>query len=183
VPGVQKHPSKERTERIMKYPEHEKLKDSKDHSQAIGSFVDWLLEERKVSLTRHHDDRYVCQSCGNIGEEGFVWDGGNRQCNVCEVSVTYLPAGFYDWNFGRIEDLLADYFEIDLKKLEDEKLSMISELRVEKCDCFSFDTGYMGSAASWCYWVSDYPDEGSVGPFDSNQEAISHAMEDHSCDR
>lgn len=49
------------------------------------------------------------------------------------------------------------------------------------CNCFSFDTRYMGNKENWCYWSTDYPDEGSCGPFDSEEEAVAHASEGHEC--
>ena len=39
----------------------------------------------------------------------------------------------------------------------------------------SYGPGYMGDATKWCYWSTDYPDEGSCGPFDSKHEAMEHA--------
>jgi hypothetical protein len=40
------------------YPEHDKLAKVTDHSQAIGEFLDWLQNERGVTLA-HYDDNYI----------------------------------------------------------------------------------------------------------------------------
>jgi hypothetical protein len=79
---------------MSEYPEHDKLHAVKDQSQAIGSFLDWLQNERKprTVLAIHEWDEWV-------------------------------PTN------ERIEALLAEYFEIDLKKLEEEKRAMLDELR------------------------------------------------------
>lgn len=37
--------------------------------------------------------------------------------------------------------------------------------------------GYMNDPRSWCYWDEEYPDEGSVGPFDTRDQAVRHAEE------
>lgn len=39
----------------------------------------------------------------------------------------------------------------------------------------TFAVGYMGDRSKWCYWATDYPDEGSVGPFENYDEALVHA--------
>lgn len=42
-------------------------------------------------------------------------------------------------------------------------------------DIISFGPGYMGDPSKWCYWSTEYPEEGSTGPFDSQGEAEAHA--------
>jgi len=42
-------------------------------------------------------------------------------------------------------------------------------------DGLTFSNGYMGNHNAWCYWSTEYPDEGSCGPFDSEILAIRHA--------
>lgn len=71
------------------YPEHEKLKDVEDQSQAIYDFLDWAEEEHGVRLQDH---------------DGF----------------TPRPP---------LKTLLAEFFEIDLTKLEEEKDQMLADLR------------------------------------------------------
>ena len=86
-----------------KYPEHAKLHAVKEHSQAVGSFLTWLQDERKprVVLEPNPDD---------LVDE----DGEPKQ---------YDPDGL------RIEKLLAEYFDIDQKKLSEEKDAMLEDLR------------------------------------------------------
>jgi len=80
----------------MTYPEHEKLQKVKDHSQAIGEFLEW------VSWTKEY----------RLGE--FV--GNNDYTEFVPVNMN-------------IQNLLAEYFEIDLKKLESEKREMLEKMR------------------------------------------------------
>jgi hypothetical protein len=74
------------------YPEHEKLKAVKDRSQAIGEFIEWLEESKRM--------------CICYREEGGYWPTGTP-----------------------INKLLAEHFEIDLDRLEDEKRQMLREQR------------------------------------------------------
>lgn len=84
-----------------KYPEHEKLRAVKAQSQTIGDFLSWL-EER---------DMAVCERVPeDIDEDGFSSD------------EEFVPTQ------KGIERLLAEYFEIDLRKISDEKDAMIAEL-------------------------------------------------------
>jgi hypothetical protein len=82
---------------VLDFPEHEKVREVRDKSQAIGNFLDWLLQEK-----------------------------GIRFCEPRESEVTpYLPIHF------NIEELLAEFFEIDLGRLEEEKQEMLKMLRKE----------------------------------------------------
>ena len=76
------------------YPEHEKLSEVSDKSQAIGEFIDWLEYEKGIHL-------------------GFYPDGQEPMQAV----------------FMNIRDLLADFFEIDLDKIDLEKDAMLEAMR------------------------------------------------------
>lgn len=41
----------------------------------------------------------------------------------------------------------------------------------------SFAPGYMKDPLAWCYYETEYPEDGSVGPFGSLAEAVAHASE------
>lgn len=96
------------------YPEHDKLHAVKYASQAIGQFLDALQEQGLAICSRHmHTD-----AC---------WD---------EIQTTYPPSASCGFNDGEwvadtvsINDRLARYFDIDLRKLEDEKLAMLETIR------------------------------------------------------
>lgn len=38
------------------YPEHEKLAEVAEHSQAIGEFLDWLQNEKGYTIASYRDD-------------------------------------------------------------------------------------------------------------------------------
>jgi hypothetical protein len=79
------------------YPEHDKLDRIKVLSQAQAEFIEWLEEEKDISLCTWDDD-----------DEG---------------------SGFRIRSRTPIQQLLAEYHHIDLKKLELEKRQMLEELR------------------------------------------------------
>jgi len=81
------------SESAAKYPEHAKLRAVRDLSQAIGSFLEWLYQEKNLSL------------------------------------CTMLPTGEFLASYQGPNVLLAEYFEIDPAKLEDEKLAMLESIR------------------------------------------------------
>ena len=105
-----------------KYPEHEKLAKIKDQSQAIGDFLEWLRTgeadptgfDRSIFLATHE---VITEEYSATGEWHDLpkdkWYVGDRL-----VLFRY-----------NMEELLARYFGIDLKKLEEEKKQMLEELR------------------------------------------------------
>jgi len=82
---------------MNEYPEHEKLEKVQEKSQAIGEFLEWLNDEKGLSLA--------------------VW-GEDEVIGEC-----LYPA------HPSVQDLLAEFFGIDLQVLEDEKQAMLVELR------------------------------------------------------
>lgn len=88
------------------YPEHEKLQAVREKSQAIGEFIEWLQG------TKH----YVIAQ----------WQQVDPDTEPGELSGA--DEGLFSASFS-IETLLAEYFEIDLKKLEQEKQKMLEDMR------------------------------------------------------
>ena len=82
------------------YPEHEKLHAIRDKSQTIGDFLTWC----RFTLCEWHE------------ATGTIRNGDHE------------PEGWYPRR-GRMESLLAEYFEIDENKLEAEKRAMLERLR------------------------------------------------------
>ena len=85
---------------MSKYPECEKLSQVRDKSQVIGEFLDWLVCEKEISLVRFTD-----RDTDDPDDPG------------------------YEFINTSIERLLAEFFEIDLNKVEKEKCTMLGELR------------------------------------------------------
>ncbi len=82
--------------------EHDRLLEIKDKSQALGEFLDWLRQEKRVVLASVHEHT---NDCGRWCEREYA---------------VFTP---------RTETLLAEFFDIDLAKLEREKRQMLAGLR------------------------------------------------------
>ena len=110
---------------MTSYPEHEKMKAVKDKSQTIGEFLDWLKDTKKVFLAHY---LMVC--------EHQDFDGGCKEDlqedGVCpkECPDRYMIelGELYEYSYN-VQELLASFFEIDLKKIDKEKRAMLDEMR------------------------------------------------------
>lgn len=94
---------------MSEYPEHEKLSGVQVESQAIGQFIDWLQDEKGVFLAVEATHK----------EENISGIGNH------EVTET-VPYRF------RIDEVLAEYFGIDLRVLESERRAMLVEIRMAR---------------------------------------------------
>lgn len=89
----------------VEIPEHDKIKRVQDSSQAIGAFLDWLTNSKHFVIAK--------------------WE---KSVNDDDEEVETLePARF--GQYGMIETLLAEYFDIDLKKMEMEKQAILADFR------------------------------------------------------
>ena len=135
---------------MSKYPEHEKLEQVKEQSQACGEFLDWLLSEKRFQVCEFvggHDngeERYLTDGETKSGQPLYIhawqttWRDGKEvpmtspnidpHLRKPNPSFFYTPEGFYPVR-QNIESLLAEYFGIDRDKLEAEKREMLSALR------------------------------------------------------
>lgn len=93
----------------MRTPECEKLAAVSGRSQEIGQFLQWL-GEKGIHLAVAHEHEDGCR-----GSHGFL-------------SCGYTAKGL-EWYHLNIEKLLADYFEIDLEKIEKERRAILAQLR------------------------------------------------------
>ena len=82
-------------------PELEKIVEHRDESDIIGGFLEWLQDEQKIHL---------CEWGDYSGEE---YEEDEQ---------------FYQIN-RTIEQLLAEYFEIDLDKAEKERVALLEQIR------------------------------------------------------
>ena len=83
---------------MSNYSEHEKLKKVSEKSQAIGDFVNWLSLKKEIMFAKYHKT-----------EKGTY---ENFPKPVCV----------------NIEKYLAEFFEINLDKLEEEKRKILEEM-------------------------------------------------------
>lgn len=106
-----------------KYPECEKLADTKQYSQKIGEFLEWL-EEKGVELATRHTHTKECVDPRDqevFEEDPDELDDDEYLCGCHEDELLLYYVG--------TEKLLADFFGIDLKKVEEERRAMIEDLR------------------------------------------------------
>lgn len=125
-------------------PELDKMKAVQSKSQAIGEFLDLFCGERGLALC-------TFRKAGDNGEPYYVWKDGVSICKrnrkpVAGQSpkVTDVMNGDADRNpeyeewpdqylpvNKSIEKLLAEYFEIDLNKVEAERSAILEHIRGE----------------------------------------------------
>lgn len=97
--------------------ELEKMKAVMDESQAIGEFIAWLRDVQNLSICQWHEDRREV-----IDED----EPHDKSWNI-----RFRPAHFTLIHTS-IEGLLAKYFDIDLKKVEQEKMEVLNEFRSQQ---------------------------------------------------
>ena len=86
-----------------KYPECEKLAKVSKESQVVGEFLEWLQNEKEIALAKWAQ------------VEGSVFSNSNL----------FLV-------HDSTESLLAEFFEIDMNKVEEERQQILKELRESK---------------------------------------------------
>lgn len=130
----------------MTYPEHEKLAKVSDVSQAIGEFLEWM--EGQGIQRMHYEGVSVWYPCSNwrCGDDYYLDENdvltpvpkgmvfvSHKQLALCdECNGEEGHEGFTEtWihDHRTIELLLAEYFDIDLKKIEEEKRAMLDSIR------------------------------------------------------
>jgi len=88
-------------------PECEKLKAVSEYSQKIGEFLTWLVNVKQLDLSKYQEVE-ECQYCGEDG----MFTG--------EQLMPYHTDK---------EQLLAEFFGIDLKKVEEERRALLSSIQ------------------------------------------------------
>lgn len=101
--------------------ELEKLEAISDKSQAIGEFLEWLCGTKNYHIAKY------------LTEEEY-----EREDNVYWVDGLYEKEQFKRHEIGKeelmpihinIEKLLAEFFEIDLDKVEEERKEILEEIK------------------------------------------------------
>lgn len=95
-------------------PELDKMNAAKAESQPIGQFLDWLSDTKRVELCQPHEHTDQC----------YAPDDEEKEKPTCHVRAgELLPFHFNS------ERLLAEYFKIDLNKVEQERRAILQSLR------------------------------------------------------
>ena len=107
------------------YHEHDKLAKLRDESQLIGEFLE-VMQEKGVFLAHY---RKVCKHYASHESYcRYLKDGTTLDfCEKCE-DFEYSHEVMVSDNRS-ISDILANYFGIDQKKLEQEKKEMLQEFQ------------------------------------------------------
>lgn len=106
----------------MSTPELDKLKLVSGESQSIGEFLDWLQTIKKLRLCSRHEHGAGCRG----------WDEGRNRYNPRgEERCNYYVGQYLDEGIT-IEKLLAEYFEIDMNKVETERSDVLDAWREEQ---------------------------------------------------
>lgn len=92
----------------MKTPTLDKMREVQPISQQIGHFLVWL-NEQGIELAKTHEHSDGCED-----------DDGDRACGYRKYELEHYPY--------QIENILALYFEIDLKEADKEKERIYASL-------------------------------------------------------
>jgi hypothetical protein len=99
-----------------KYPELVKVERIKDKSQPVGEFLEWLTTERGIILAKYHEHSKDCHMGGEDEDEDIVYTCGYEQSDLQHCYIG-------------IEKLLAEFFNIDLDKVEKERRQLLEDVR------------------------------------------------------
>ena len=117
---------------MSSYPEHEKAFNFEEYSQVIQDFLDWLSEDQKIYLANYNRGiTYFCLNCGELPIDlvDFRPASGDRWCKIClkredySYTVDFNSEGYYSARCST-KKLIADFFDIDLEKIANEKQQM-----------------------------------------------------------
>lgn len=121
---------------MSEYPECERMHAVHEQSQTIGEFIDWLPSQGKfLGAWRTVVDcpgggafsNWTCENGVKVHDRTGE-DGGT--CPVCNGrGVVDAENPIPDVAYVDITKLLAEFFEIDLVKIEAEKRAMLDAMR------------------------------------------------------
>ena len=112
-----------------KYPECKKLSRVSGESNKLGDFIDWLYE-RGIFLAEypkgceHHKPYLEVRNACGLGHKLDEFDCGPGCQDYSETEIGDLRTT----NHTK-ERLLADYFEVDLAVVDEERRAMLEEMR------------------------------------------------------
>ena len=106
-------------------PELDKMVAAQEASQAIGAFMEWLAERVVFAEPHtHNDDCYMSDEemrASNTPQRLVGWD----MSKICPANEGQLVHA----NIGTIEEVLAQYFDIDLQQVAKEQEKVLTNIR------------------------------------------------------
>jgi hypothetical protein len=118
---------------MSEYPEHDKLKAVIEESQAIGEFLDFGLPKQNLALYEFVIHDCECSWCERgqghrspmhtAEQRDTMFDKNERRIHDAVQISTWQPT------HRSIQKILAEYFGIDQKKIDNEKAQMLAALR------------------------------------------------------
>src|SRR3990167_5820833 len=105
----------------MTYPQHDKAKDVRNETQAIGEFLEWLLSNRVLAEYHEHTEGCVNPDYRNpsADDDANTWD--RYFCGYTNGMLSPVRC--------HIESLIAEFYGIDYKAYYAEKEAMYQEIR------------------------------------------------------
>lgn len=103
----------------------------KGRSQEIRQFLEWLSDERKLTICERVESR-PCEDCDGTGTDEDGWDC--KQCRKWNGEPGNGRIEYLDPHFVMappINDLLAEYFEIDQVACENERRALLKFIRAQ----------------------------------------------------
>ena len=97
----------------MSSPECDKALAIQSYSQKIGEFLDWLANEKRLQLGQWGKENY--------DQDKDWWPAGGPR--TTRSTQEFEPACY------SISELLAEFFEIDLNRVEQKKRAILEDLR------------------------------------------------------
>lgn len=79
------------------------------------------------------------------------------------------------WTIHAVRGVPADMLELNQGP---QRVAALSSNVEHEGNCLAVDVGpgFMGDLGHWCFWESEYPEEGAIGPYESKAEAIAAAL-------
>jgi len=140
------------------YPELERMRKASEKSHIIGEFIEWLHDVKNIHFYRFHEHKDGCRQphdhsqwskcrrrrpmTGELVEFSMTTTDEERE-KACVIGPDQLdvvcgyPEDPTSSRFGletvntSIEQLLADFFDIDLKKVDKERRALLDDIRKE----------------------------------------------------
>lgn len=111
-------------------PTLDRMAELRDESQAIGEFLDWLLSIKRATICQHLPDYDNGEPTWLDSRTGKQAEGGHflSEFVVANPDHEYRPEGYYPLR-ASIEDLLAEFFQIDLNAKDREQQAVLAYIR------------------------------------------------------